>query len=122
MIQIAGLYSGNSTSWKLHSGNGAIDVRWDAPRSVDELGELVSTPFYQNTHIAIERNEHDGKRALPNNKDHISELAEHEQVHVRRRAEHYLPFPMVQLDRRAMSIVSLGEIQSVAEDVHALAA
>jgi hypothetical protein len=122
MMQIAGLYSGDSTSWKTHSGNGDIDVRWDEPRVADQLGAPPLTPYYRKAHVAIERNEHDGRRALPNNKNHITELAEREQHHVRRRAEHYLPFPMVQLDRRARNIVSLGEIQSVAEDDHALAA
>lgn len=122
MIHLAGLYSGDSTAWKTHSGNGRIDVRWDAPRSVDQFASRPLNPFYRPTHVAIERNEFDGKRALPNHKDHLSELACHEQEHVRRRAERYLPFPMVQLDRRAMSIVSLGEIQSVAEDRHELAA
>ncbi|PSL19819.1 hypothetical protein [Shimia abyssi] len=122
MMQIAGLYSGDSTSWKTHSGNGNIDVRWDEPRVADQLGAPPVTPYYRKAHVAIERNEYDGNRALPNNKDHITELTEREQQHVRQRAENYLPFPMVQLDRRAMSIVSLGEIQSVAEDDHALAA
>ncbi|MDP2579983.1 hypothetical protein Q8W37_08575 [Shimia thalassica] len=122
MMQIAGLYSGDSTSWKTRRGNGNIDVRWDEARVADQLGAPPVTPFYRKAHVAIERNEYDGKRALPNNKDHITELTEREQQHVRQRAEHYLPFPMVQLDRRAMSIVSLGEIQSVAEDNHALAA
>lgn len=122
MMQIAGLYSGDSTSWKTRRGNGNIDVRWYEARVADQLGAPPVTPFYRKAHVAIERNEYDGKRALPNNKDHITELTEREQQHVRQRAEHYLPFPMVQLDRRAMSIVSLGEIQSVAEDNHALAA
>lgn len=122
MMQISGLYSGDSTSWKTHSGNGDIDVRWDQPLFADQLGAPPITPYYRKAHVAIERNEHDGKRARPNNKYHITELTEHEQAHVRQRAEQYLPFPMVQLDRRAMSIVSLGEIQSVAEDDHAIAA
>lgn len=122
MMQIAGLYSGDSTSWKTHSGNGDIDVRWDELRVTDQLGAPPITPYYRKAHVAIERNAYDKKRALPNNKDHITELAEPEQAYVRQRAEQYLPFPMVQLDRRAMNIVSLGEIQSVAEDVHALAA
>ena len=122
MMRISGLFSGDSTSWKTHSGYGGIDVRWDEPRVADQLDAPPLTPYYRKAHVAIERNEFDGRRTLPNNKDHLTELAEHEQVHVRQRAEQYLPFPMVQLDRRAMSLVSLGEIQSVAEDAHALAA
>ncbi len=122
MMRIAGLFSGDSTSWRTHSGNGDIDVRWDEPRVSDQLGAPPLTPYYRKAHVAIERNEFDGKRTLPNNMNHLTELVEHEQAHVRQRAEQYLPFPMVQLDRRAMSLVSLGEIQSVAEDAHALAA
>lgn len=122
MMRIAGLFSGDSTSWRTHSGNGDIDVRWDDARVADHLDEAPLTPFYRKAHVAIERNEFDGKRTLPNNKNHLTELSEHEQAHVRQRAERYLPFSMVQLDRRAMSLVSLGEIQSVAEDTHAIAA
>lgn len=117
MMRISGLYSGDSTSWKTHGGNGAIDVRWDEARTAASIDRLPLTPYYQNIHVSIERNEHDGKRELPNNKAHISELPNAEQEHAKARAEQYLPFPMVQLDRRAMSIVSLGEIQSVAEDI-----
>lgn len=122
MMRLAGLFSGDSISWRKHSGHGDIDVRWDETRVAGQLDAPPLTPYYLKAHVAIERNEFDGRRTLPNNKNHLTELAEHEQAHVRERAEQYLPFPMVQLDRRAMSLVSLGEIQSVAEDAHAHAA
>jgi hypothetical protein len=114
MMRISGLYSGDSTSWRTHGGNGTIDVRfdvaWDGQQETD-----WTLPAYRNFHVSIERNGFDGKRTLPNNARHISELSPFEKSHIKHRAEQYLPFPMVQLDRRAMSIVSLGEIQSVAE-------
>jgi len=114
MMRISGLYSGDSTSWKTHGGNGAIDVRFDT--AWDGTPEAALTlPVYRNVHVAIERNSHDGKRVLPSSSKHITELSSFEKSHITKRAEQYLPFPMVQLDRRAMSIVSLGEIQSVAE-------
>lgn len=114
MMRVSGLYSGDSTSWKTHGGNGAIDIRFDV--AWDGLQETASAlPAYRNVHVSIERNGFDGKRKLPNNAKHISELSSFEKTHIAQRAEQYLPFPMVQLDRRAMSIVSLGEIQSVAE-------
>lgn len=47
MMQLAGLYSGDSTSWRTHGGNGDIDVRWNAPRVVDQLGAPPLTPRYR---------------------------------------------------------------------------
>lgn len=117
MLQVSGLYSGDSISWRSHGGNGTIDVRWDGAVSAGDLEKGPKAPsHYKNVHVAIERNKYDGRRTLPDNARHISELPEHEQEHVKARVERYLPFPMVQLDRRAMRIVSLGELQYVAAE------
>ena len=55
MMHLSGLYSGDSTSWRTHGGNGAIDVRFDV--AWDGLQETASAlPTYRNVHVSTSRN------------------------------------------------------------------